>query len=634
MTARVPGPAARLSPVPPSPRPPRPTPSPRPARPTPSARPTRPTRLSRWSLAAALFAAAPACIEPVTADEAPPAGELAVGQGREVELEFLRFDAKRFAKTLTLADLKEIPRSTLEDTWLLDLDLTSLIKNSLLRLTYLSPAEADARTRAEQNLISLLGMTPESANLGGTSLAGLLGVGNAVGLPPSKILAEMVQVGGNDPIISPDIAGQAVMTNLVTTHPNTRTRRGPPTAEHPDGVFPVAPHSIPVTLYDVVSDFAGLAERYGPAPLDPAQPNGPMHPGFIKNASPVKAAGDAFAMTVQVDVNALPYKGVDATGAAPAAVNSILGQVDEMFDFSDPDWLTLGGLSSGLVIGELTMGIPENPAFLPGGTSRAPAPLGDSPVWATPTWQFEHILADAGRLRGAQIAAHCTSYAPRGSGDEPFNAVDVCIDATGWVDIQLDPSVILDTPAPAPSYFWDILVEVAQQRLHDGFLAEGEADLELTIRDVPVGIETADLVASIKSNLANDPNLLKEMAVELNDNAAGDADFYYYQPSTPGGVAGRDDYLYFVAPEDVRKDEAGRRVRPYSYKNPGFYADAALTTKVSTNELIDGDDLHEKVKIAPGAVVFVEDDAGRRFEVKAGAKPSPHRVALTVTRVQ
>ncbi|HEU4406910.1 MAG TPA: acetyltransferase [Polyangiaceae bacterium] len=591
-------------------------------------------RTKGWP-AAALWAAiaAPACIEPVTVDEAPAPGELAVGEARAVELQFLRFDAKNFAKTLTLDDLKAIPRPTLEETWLLDLDLTALITNSLLRLTYLPPAEVDALPRAEQNLVSLLGMTAESANLEGTKLANLLGVGNAVGLPPSKILAELAQVGPNDLLISAEIAGEAVLANLVTTHPNTKFRTGPPTPEHPDGVYPVAPRAIPVTLYDVVTDFAGLAERYGPAPLDPAQPNGPKHPGFIKRASPVKAAGEGFAMTVQVNVNALPYKGVDATSGSAASVNSILGQVEEMFDFTNPDWLTLQGLSSGLTIGELTMAMPENPAFLPGGTSRAPEPLGDSPVWATPTWEFEHILADAGRRRGAQIAAHCTNYAPQGTG-EPFNAVEVCIDEKGWVEIKLDPSVVLDEPPPPPSYFWDVLVEVAQKRLHDGGLFEGEADLELTIRDVPVGIETADLVASIKANLANDPKLLKSMAVELNDNAAGDADFYYYQPSTPSGVAGRDDYLYFVAPEDVRKDEAGNRVRPYNYQNPGFYADQALSTKVSTRELIDGDDVHEKVKLEPGKPLFIEDDAGRRFELKAGPKPSPHRVALTVTRVQ
>jgi hypothetical protein len=591
----------------------------------------------RLAAAAALFAAAaaaPGCMKAVTVDDPPPPTELAVGQSRSVELQFLRFDAKKFAKTLTLEDLKAIPRPTLEETWLLDLDLTALIENSLLRLTYMPPAEVDALPRAEQNLVALLGMTAESANLEGTGLANLLGVGNAVGLPPSKILAELVGVDPNDPLISAELSGRAVMTNLVATHPNTKWRKGLPSPEHPDGIYPVAPNSIPVTLYDVVSDFAGLADRYGPAPLDPAQPGGPQHPGFIKRASPVKAADEGFAMTVQVNVNALPYRGVDATTGDLAAVNSILGQVDEMFDFTDPSWLTLQGLSSGLSIGEMTMAMPENPAFLPGGTSRAPEPLGDSPVWATPPWEFEHILADAGRLRGEQIAAHCTGYAPQGTGDDPFQAVEVCIDDKGWVEIKLDPSVVLDEPPPAPSYFWDVLVEVAQKRLHDGGLFEGEAGLELTIRDVPVGIETNDLVDRIKANLEADPELLKNMAVELNDNASGDADFYYYQPSTESGVAGRDDYLYFVAPEDIRKDEGGRPVRPYAYQNPGFFADAGLTAKVSTKEPVDGDELHEKVKIEPGRSVFFEDDAGHRFEIKAEGKPSPHRVALTLTRVR
>lgn len=600
------------------------------------ARAARPAPGRRRLLAATLVCAAAAagCVETVTYEEPSSPEEIAVNQSRSVELEFLRFDAKRFAKTLTLADLKDIPRSTLEQTWLLDLDMTALIQNALLKLAYTPPEQIAAMPRPAQNLLGLLNMTPESANLSGTSLESLLGVGNAVGISPSKILADLVGVGGNDTLIDNAVTAQAVMENLVSTHPATQTRNGPVTHENPTGIYPVAPHSIPVNLYDVVSDFAGLADRYGPAPLDPANPDGPKHPGFIKKSSGVKAARDDFSMTVRVNVNALPYKGIDATSASAAGINSTPGQVEGMFDFSDPDWLQLTGLAANLTIDELTMGIQENPAYLPGGTSREPAPFGNSPAWDTPSWEFEHILASAGQLRASAIDAHCTPYAPSGTVQPPFEAVKVCIDETGWTEITVDPSVILDEPPPAPSYFWDILTEVTQRRLHDGGLGEGEADLTLTVRDVPVGVKTDDLVASIKENLAKDPRSLKDMSVELNDNAAGDADFYYYQPSSESGVAGPDDYLYFVAPEDIRKDEGGVRVREYSYKNPGFFSDAGLTQKLSSTELIDDDNLREKVKIEPGKTVYMEDDAGRRYEIKVGEKPSPHRVSLTLTRIQ
>ncbi|WP_437326303.1 acetyltransferase [Sorangium sp. So ce381] len=593
-------------------------------------------RLSRLGplLAAALSSALPGCVEAVTVEQAPPPPALGVNESRALTLEFLRFDARRFAKTLTLDELKAIPRPTLEGIWLLDLDISTLIENALLKVMYMPPAEVAALSPASRNLVGLLNMTPENADLSGTSLEGLLGVGNAVGLSTSKILSDLTGAAGNERLIPVQITSQAVLENLVSTHPNTQHRRGPVDDEHPDGVYPVAPHSIPVTLYDVVTDFAGLAAQFGPTPLDPDDPDGAKHPGFIKAASGVKAALDDFTMTVRVDVNALPYKGVDATMADVASVNSTPGQIDTLFDFSQEDWLVLDNLARNLSIGELTLAIPESAMLLPGGTSREPAPRGNSPVWEQPLWEFEHILARAGELRAAKIKDHCSSYGPAGTSMSDFEAVKVCIDESGWTEISVDESVILEDPPPAPSYFWDILLDVAQARLHDGGLAEGEADLEVTLRDVPVGVKTEDLVASIKKNLASDPAVLKDMALELNDNAAGDADFYLYQPSTESGVAGQRDYLYFVAPDDIRKDADGVRVRDYAYESPGFFSDPALEKKVSTTEEIDGDALHEKVEVKAGDTLYFADDEGHRYEIEVGDKPSPHRLSLTLTRIQ
>ncbi|WP_438016491.1 acetyltransferase [Sorangium sp. So ce315] len=602
-----------------------------------SPRPAVPARrwLSRLGplAAAALSSALPACVDAVTVEQAPPPPALGVRESRTLTLEFLRFDARGFAKTLTLEELRAIPRPTLEGIWLLDLDISTLIENALLKAMYMPPAEIAALPPAARNLVGLLNMTPENADLRGTSLDGLLGVGNAVGIPTSKILSDLVGAAGNERIIPVEITAQAVLENLVSTHPNTKTRRGPPTDEHPDGVVPVAPNSIPVTLYDVVTDFAGLAAQFGPAPLDPDDPEGAKHPGFIKATSGVKAALDDFTMTVKVNVNALPYRGVDATAADVASVNSTPGQIDTLFDFSEPDWLVLDNLSRNLSIGELTLAIPESPMHLEASAGERPPPH-DSPVWALPPWEFEHILARAGELRAAQIEDHCSSYGPQGTSTGDFQPVAVCIDDAGWTAITVDDSVVLEEPAPPASYFWDILLEVAQARLHDGGLAEGEADIEVTLRDVPVGVKTEDLVASIKENLSRDPAVLKDMAIELNDNAAGDADFYLYQPSTESGVAGQQDYLYFVAPDDIRKDAEGARVRDYAYERPGFFADAELTTKVSTTEEIDGDALHEKVEVKPGDALYFEDDEGRRYEIKIGDKPSAHRLSLTLTRIQ
>jgi hypothetical protein len=575
-----------------------------------------------------LACAALGCVDPVSLQEPAPAHETSVGESRTVELAFLRFDVRGFKQTLTLADIQALPPSILEDTWLLDLDMTPFVAHALEQVSSMPPDQAAQLALPARHLWKLLNLTPESTDLSGTRLEGLLNVGKAVGLPPSLILADLTETGENAQLISSQVVAQAVARDVVSTHPNAQRRRGPVDEAHPDGLYPVKPGAIPVTLADVVNNFAGLATRYGPVPAGPGAPNAPVHPGFVVDASPVVATTEDFRMTVKVNLNALPYKGVDATVGTVASVNSTGGQIEQMFDFSDPSWLSLEGLTPDLRIPRLTMSIFENEAFLAGGDARAPLPTGNSPVWAAPPWQIEHLLATAGQIRAAAISEHCTSYSPEGTSGSSFTAVNVCIDATGWTDIAVDPSVILSEPPPPPSYFWDILLEVAQRRLHDNGLAEGAARVELTVEDVPIGLTTEELVAQIRANAQANPRTLRALAEQLNDNTQGDADFYYYQ-SAAGG-----DYLYFIAPLELRLNEDGTFVRPYAYAKPGFFADAALTQKLSTKEQLDGDSEHEKVRIEPGMTLYMEDDAGRRYEIQAGDKPSPHRIALKLTRLQ
>ncbi|AKT36148.1 hypothetical protein [Chondromyces crocatus] len=582
--------------------------------------------VSRCFAVSLLVATLSGCVTEVTLDETPSPSALGVGESRDIELRFLRFDVEQFKQSLTLDDLQALPTRVLEDTWLLDLDMSSLVQNSLQQVAYLPPAEAATLAQPARNLWKLLNLTAESTDLRGTRLEPLLGVGKAVGLPPSLILADLAQVNENDALISTEITARAVLDNVVATHPNAQLRKGPKDAAHPDGLHPVTPGAIPVYLIDVVNSFAGLAERFGPAPA--WEEGAPAHPGFVVASSPVSAATEAFRMTVKVDLNALPYKGVDATNVSAASVNSTGGQIDEIFDFSQPDWLALDGLAEDLRVGELTMAIGENAAFLPSGDSREPLPRGNSPVWQTPPWEMEHILATAGYARAQTISAHCTTYAPQGTVEEPFEAVEVCMDETGWVDIRVDPSVILEEPPPPPSYFWDVLLEVAQVRLHDGGLSEGDANVEITVREVPVGVSTETLVTKIRENIQGNPAALRGVAEQLNDNTTGDADFYYYRTSDDK------DWLYFIAASDLRLDEEGNPVRAYGYVKPGFYADAGLSEKVSTREAVDGDATHEKVRIEPGASVYFEDDQGAVYRIDAGDKPSRHRIALTLTRTR
>jgi hypothetical protein len=588
----------------------------------------------------------PACVPALTVpDDADPEA-LSTEETRSVELRFLRLDAKRFAQTLTKADIKErFPERVLRETWLLDMPLEPLITNALEALVRTPAEEAYTLETPALNMWKLLNMTPDNTVLDGTSLAPLLGVGKAVGLAPSLILGDLIGIDANAPVITVKMTTPAVIEHVVSTHPNAQRRRGPVTPDHPDGLYDVTPGSMPVSLWDVVTDFQDLKQNFGPIG---------DHPGFIADASPIAAATDDFEMTVRVNLNALPYKGVDLTTAQVASVNSTSSQLDTAFDFSTPDWMEIKGLVDALVIDEMTMAIYENPEWIASGTAVEPAPLGDSPVWELPGWQFERLIAEVAVEKAAEIEPHCTIYSPQGDVDDPLEAVQVCMGDDGvpdnnnapgvepddWVSIAIDESVVIDeADRPRPSYFWDVLLEVAQVRLHDGAIGddsdipEGDADIQFTLRDIAVGITTQELEQKIRENIQNTPSALAAIAELLNENTDGDADFYYYVPNVDNPEDIRGDWLYFIAEDDLKEDADGENLRPYNYARPGFFRDRALTDKASSTVEIDHDRLHEKVKIEPGDELYIEDDQGSVFKITVKDKPERHRIVLDITRV-
>ena len=91
-------------------------------------------RALRWGLALVLPLATLGCVEEVELATPPDTGDLAVGQSRTVTLHFLRFDVTGFEQSLTLDDLRALPKKTLEETWLLDLDLGPFVQGALTKL--------------------------------------------------------------------------------------------------------------------------------------------------------------------------------------------------------------------------------------------------------------------------------------------------------------------------------------------------------------------------------------------------------------------------------------------------------------------------------------------------------------------
>src|SRR5262249_23164020 len=149
-------------------------------------------------------------------------------------------------------------------------------------------------------------------------------------------------------------------------------RLGPKTKANPDGVYPVKPGTLPITLADAVTNFASLPQHFGPVNKD-----GVYHPGFIAGETKASVLTDDFKMTVRANANALPYKGVELKTVSEASVNSVRSQIADLFDFNDPNWLTVEGIVPGApVIESLTFQILENDKFVPGGLSPIPTRYG------------------------------------------------------------------------------------------------------------------------------------------------------------------------------------------------------------------------------------------------------------------
>ncbi len=550
---------------------------------------------------------------------------LSLGEARDVELRFLRFDVSNFEKRLTRQDILALPSDVRNRMWLFDLDLSSgpnspqLLDNALAAIRALDPTKLGPAAR---NMQGLLLMTPDTANLTGTALERLIDLAPLMGVAPEQVLADLFQINVEDPFLSDKVVAQAMLDLVIGTHPNAQTRLGPETAEHPDGVYPVKPGTIPVTLGDVVSDFASFADRFGPYAKD-----GIEHPGFLAGKTSSNVLTEDFALTVRANANALPYKGIDLTRASSASVNSVRSQIDALFDFDDPNWLRVEGLVEGVPnISSLTFRITESDRFILGGRSPVPQAMGSSPAWQLPRWNLERVLVGAAQAAFQNLNSQ-VSYTAAGHDRALFEATV----QDGWQDIIVQGGI--GSPPPA-AYVWDLLLEVAQVRLHDGGLQEGAADVEFTLEDVPLGTDTTTLKDFMRENLRDNPRALLGIAQELIDTTEGAADFYYYRASAGNVSQMQGDWLFFIAASDIARDDQDKPLRSYSYTHPGFYQDALLTKKVSETVPLDGDTEHDKVRMDDHPVVYVEDDAGSVYKLSAGRKPSPNRRDLTVTRVR
>jgi hypothetical protein len=571
----------------------------------------------------------------------PDTTPLEVGQSREVILRYVRFDVIGFAKKLTKADLLGLPLETRRRLWMFDLNVAGtggapkLMDNSLRAIRGLDPNDSSLGP-AERNMVRLLQMTPDTARLEGTSMEEMLRIAPRIGLAPAQVLADSLGIDPEDYFLPLDRTQEAILADVIGTHPNAVQRLGPKTAQNPEGVYLVPPGHMPVTLEDAASDFASLAEKFGPYLKD-----GVYHPGFIVGQVSSSVLGANFALTVKANPNALPFKGVDGTIAAVASVNSIGNDKRALFDFADPNWLKIEGLPEGaLVIDRLTFQIVESPRFDRAGASPLPAPYGSGSAWLEAPWTFERLVVD-GAFRQYGGRDYSRDYY-MGANPQPLVRMGI---VNGWLTVET--AADLGSPPP-PLYLHDMLVEAAQVRLHDGpdpaspnqnRIPEGEASLRFELRDIPIGITAERIRETIRENLEADPTGLVDVASQLFDNSSGAADFFYVRAESDSPPDLRGDWLFFVSAEDMGRDALGQPERDYArYDKVGFFADEELTKKVSERTLVNGDSTREKVRIEPENPdrerVYYQDDDGAVFEVLATRKLTDRNLALRITRVR
>ena len=446
---------------------------------------------------------------------------------------------------------------------------------------------------AAQNMRRMLAMTPANFSLDGTSLEAMAELSAGVGVSVGGIVSDLLQLGPEDPFFATEDVVRALLETMVRSHPHIDA--------HPQTGAP----TVAVSLYDALHDLAPLAERLGPV--------GP-HPGVVRGALNGRILLPHFAMQLRARSNLHARDGVDLS----------LGK-DYLFvlrdtegpsfqdlvelDFLDPDDFQVVGLADDPSL-RFAIRVDEHDGFVAAGTEREAGPDGEffrgsGAAWQVQTWLFERFVVELAYVRYRALFAE-DGYSTTISYDwgERADSTTLAWDR-GWLAIET-PAGLGDPPPPL--YIWDLLTEVAQRRLHEGGLAEGEAAIELELTDVHLPLDAETILAEVRPLLASQQDALSRYMVGDHGQYESACDLYLER-----GADGRL-YLFFVVPEDVPG-------RPETYARPGLYAAPDLRERRSTPEDGgSGDARHEKVVLsaAGGEVYYAQDVDGRCVELRLG----------------
>jgi hypothetical protein len=491
-----------------------------------------------------------------------------------------------------------LPLETRESTTLLRLDLRPAVVEALSAIQ--DPerygVDTSAWQEAEWNLWRLLNMTPDTADLRGTSFESMLEIGDAIGLPSPRLLAEVHGIAITDTFIPLEVLADAALSTLVASHPNISVG---------DSGEPL----MTLTLEDALTDMRGVGDRFGPTG---------DHPGFISGDTAAVVFEPGFRMLLDARSRLTEYDGIDLQTATKDIFFLRPEGAALELDFDDPAAFSVVGIVDEPMM-SIRFTVAEGDRYYTPGNDPGAGPRGDGffvgagTIWNAPPWLLERAVAEAAFMAYHQLWSEDgfereLSY-DAGSIDD---AARVTWDR-GWV--------VVDTPGglgspPQPAYIWDTLLEIAQVRLHDGGLAEGEANVEFDLT-IPVGFTADELIQRLRPELARQSESIAEDLVGSGVLVHSPADVFY-APSSLGPV------LLFRAEEDEPDFE-------FDYPQLGFFADVGLTQRISSTDPIGNldDTVHHKLLVADGDEFYAVDEDGTLHLLRV-ASTGPRRLSLEV----
>ncbi len=521
-----------------------------------------------------------------------------VGRVRAIELRAPRTDSTARLELDRFAIEELLPAEIRERTTLLRLDLRPAVIEALSAIQDPERYGVDTTSwqASEWNLWRLLNMTPDTADLRGTSFESMLEIGDAIGLPSPRLLAEVHGIDVTDTFIPLEVLADAALSTLVASHPNIATGA----AGEPLMVL---------TMEDALTDMRDVGRRFGPTG---------DHPGFISGNTTAFVFEPGFRMVLDARSRLTEYDGIDLqTATKDVFFLRPEGAAIEL-DFDDPEAFSVVGIVDEPVM-SIRFSVAEGDRYYSTGNDRSAGPRGDGffvgagTIWDAPPWLLERAVAEAAFMTYHQLWSD-DGYRRELSYDAGSieDAASVSWDR-GWV--------VVDTPGglgnpPEPAYIWETLLEIAQVRLHDGGLAEGEADVQFDLT-IPVGFTADELVERLRPELARQSDAIAADLLGSGVLVHSEADIFF-APSSAGPV------IFFRADEDEPEFE-------FEYPQVGFFADAGLTQRISSTNPVGNldDSVHHKLLVAEGDEFYAVDEDGTVHLLRVSSA-TPRRVALEV----